>query len=264
MGMKISSGRDFSESDTADAPRVIVVNETLARLAWPGDDAVGRRLRIGRNPASPWLTVVGVVTDIRHLGPATPARPELYEVHAQSPFSFMAFVVRTEGDPYAAVPAIRHEIRRRDPALPMSGTRTMEEHLSRSLARPRFLSALTAGFGGLALVLAVVGIYGLIAYSVTQRTREIAIRSALGAQRIDVLKMVLSKAFLLALTGIAAGTILALIVTRLMSGLLFGVTATDPLTFASVGLLLLTVALIGGLLPALRATRIDGAQALRT
>jgi predicted permease len=263
MGMTIASGRDVNDSDTADAPRVVMVNETLARLAWPGEQALGRRLRIGRSVSAPWSTVIGIVTDVRHLGPATPPRPELYEVHTQSPFSFMAFAVRTEGDPYAVVPAIRHEIGRLDPALPMSGMRTMEEHLSRSLARPRFLSALTAGFGGLALVLAIVGIYGLIGNSVTERAREIAIRCALGARRGDVLTLVLSRALILAVVGVVSGMLLALALTRLMSGLLFGVTATDPWTFSAVGGLLVLVALVSALVPAIRATRIDGAQALR-
>ena len=264
IGMKIVAGRDFSDADSAEAPDVVMVNQTLARQAWPGTDPIGRRLRIGRNASAPWQTVVGVVTDIRHLGPATPPRPELYEVHTQSPFSFMAFVVRTEADPYSTVGAIRHEIARLDPALPMSGVRTMEEHLWRSLARPRFLSALTASFGGLALVLAVVGIYGLIGYTVTQRTREIAIRSALGAQRGDVLKLVLSKAFVLAAVGVVAGTVFALSLTRLLSGFLFGVTPGDPWTFLSVGALLIACALVSALIPAIRATRIDGTLALRS
>ena len=178
--------------------------------------------------------------------------------------SFMAFVVRTEGDPYSSVGAIRHEIARLDPSLPMSGVRTMEEHLWRSLARPRFLSALTASFGGLALVLAVVGIYGLIGYTVTQRTRELAIRSALGAQRADVLRLVLSKALVLAAAGVAMGTLLALSLTRLLRGFLFGVTPGDPCTFAAVGALLILCALVSALVPAIRATRIDCTIALRS
>jgi putative ABC transport system permease protein len=264
IGMKIVAGRDFDDGDSAEAPAVVMVNQTLARQAWPGTDPLGRRLRIGRNPSAPWQTVVGVVTDIRHLGPAAPPRPELYEVHAQSPFSFMAFVVRTEGDPYSTVGAIRHEIARLDPSLPLSGVRTMDEHLWRSLARPRFLSALTASFGGLALVLAVVGIYGLIGYTVTQRTREIAIRSALGARRGDVLRLVLSKALLLAAVGVVSGSLLALSLTKLLSGLLFGVTPGDPWTFAAVAALLMLSALVSALIPAIRAARIDATVALRS
>ncbi len=145
----------------------------------------------------------------------------------------------------------------------MSGIRTMEEHLSRSLARPRFLSALTAVFGGLALVLALVGIYGVLGYTVTQRTREIAIRSALGARRADVLRLVLSKALLLAGAGVVVGSLLALSLTRLLSGFLFGVSPGDPWTFAAVGALLMLCALVSALIPAIRATRIDGTLALR-
>jgi putative ABC transport system permease protein len=263
LGMRITGGRDFSDGDTADAPPVVMVNETLARLGWAGEDPVGRRMRIGRSSSAPWRTVVGVVSDIRHLGPSIPPRPELYLVHSQAPFSFMAFVVRTDGDPYVAVPSIRRAIARIDAALPISRVLTMEEHLSRSLARPRFLSALTVSFGGLALLLAVVGIYGLIGHAVGERTREIAIRSALGAQRGDVLRLILSKAFLLAGIGIVSGTLVAFALTRLMNGLLFGVTPTDPWTFATVSLLLMFVALASGLIPAVRATRINGTLILR-
>ena len=263
MGMLLRAGRDFNPSDTRDSARVVIVNEMLARQHWPGDDPVGRRLRVGRGPTDPWMTIVGVVSDIRHLGPAKAPRPELYEVHTQSPFSFMAFVVRTEGDPYAAVPAIRAAVARLDAAQPVSGVRSMDEHLARSLSRPRFMSTLTAAFAALALTLAVVGLYGVIAYSVTQRTREIAIRAALGATPVDVLRMVIAKALLLATAGIGAGTAAAAAVARLLTGLLYGVTPTDPATYLAVAVLLIGVAIVSGALPAMRAVRIDGARALK-
>ena len=264
IGVRLIAGREFAPSDTREAPPVVMVNETLARQHWPSGDALGRRLWIGRSQSGPPATVIGVVSDIRHLGPATPPRPEIYEVHSQRSFSFMAFVVRADGDPYALVPSIRAGIARLDPAQPISGVRTMEEHIERSLSRPRFMSVLTAAFGGLALLLSVVGIYGVMAYSVAQRTREIAIRAALGARRADVLRLVLSKALALALLGVAAGLATALALTRVLSGLLFGVTATDPLTYATVAALLIAVALLAGAVPAVRAARIDGARLLRS
>ena len=264
MGMRIRAGRDFSESDTRDSPRVVIVNETLARQHWPGADPVGRRLRVGRGASSPWMIVVGVVSDIRHLGPAREPRPELYEVHTQSPFSFMAFVVRTEGDPYGSVSSIRAAVSRLEPAQPVAGIRTMDEHLERSLSRPRFMSTLTAAFAALALTLAVIGLYGVIAYSVTQRTREIAIRAALGATPFDVLRMVIAKALGLAAAGVVAGVAAAAALARLLTGLLHGVTATDPATYVAVAALLMGVAILSGALPAIRAMRIDGARALKT
>ena len=263
MGMSVQSGRDFRPSDTGDGARVALVNETLARQQWPGVDAVGRRLRIGRNPAAPWMTVIGIVSDIRHLGPATAPRPEIYEVHTQSPFSFMAFVVRTSSDPRAFVPSIRAAVTGLDPAQPISGVRTMDEHLARSLARPRFMSVLTAAFGALALVLAVVGLYGLMAHSVTQRTRELAIRSALGARPVDVMRLVLGKALSLALIGVVLGTLAAMQVARLLTGMLYGVTTADPVTYTGAAALLIVVALVAGAVPSVRAARIDCTQALR-
>jgi putative ABC transport system permease protein len=263
MGMTIRAGRDFSPSDTPDSGPVVLINETLARQQWPGVDPVGRRLHLGRSSTGPWKTVIGVVSDIRHLGPATAPRPELYEVHTQSPFSFMAFVVRTSNDPYALVPSIRAAVTRLDPSQPVSGVRTMDEHLARSLARPRFMSTLTAAFGVLALTLAIVGLYGLMSYSVTQRTREIAIRSALGARRMDLMRLVLGKALGLAIIGVTLGTLAAMQVAGLLTGMLFGVTPIDPWTYTAAAALLIAVALAAGVVPAFRALRIDGAQALR-
>jgi putative ABC transport system permease protein len=190
-------------------------------------------------------------------------RPEIYEVHTQSPFSFMAFVVRTASDPDAMIPSIRAAIERLDPAQPVATARSMDAHLERALARPRFMSTLTTAFGALALVLAVVGLYGVISYSVTQRAREIAIRTALGARQSDVMRMVLTRALLLATAGVVTGSVAALFATRFMGGLLYGVTGTDPVTFAATGCLLFVVALGAAAVPALRAARIGGASALR-
>jgi putative ABC transport system permease protein len=261
LGIRVVSGRDFASSDAAEAAPVAMVNETFARQHWPNQDPVGRRMRV--EGGADWMTVVGLVSDIRHQGPATPPRPEFYRPHSQLSFSFMAFVVRTQGPPEAAVTAIRAAITSLDPGQPMSGVNTMDEHLATALARPRFMSTLVAAFGALALLLSTVGVYGVMAYSVAQRTREIAIRTALGASSRNVLGLVLGKAAWLAVFGVAAGLAGSLTLSRALSGLLFGVTAADPGTYVGVVGLLAAVALMAAALPAWRATRIPGAQALR-
>ena len=263
MGIPIVTGRDFRASDTRDAPAVAIVNETLARQQWPGESAIGRRLRIGRDGSNPWMTVVGVVGDIRHLGPATPPRPEICQPFTQNSFSSMAFVVRAATDPRTLVPSLRAAVQRLDAAQPISRVTTMDEHIARSLSRPQFMSTLISAFGALALVLSVVGIYGVMAYSVAQRTREFAIRSALGARRQDVLRLVLLKAIWLAAAGVTVGLAASAALTGVLSGQLFGVTPTDPATYVAVIALLVGVALAAGAIPAARALRIDASTALK-
>jgi putative ABC transport system permease protein len=262
IGMRVLEGRDFSASDTASAPGVVAVNETFARQAWPGASPIGRRMRT--DSGEPWLTVVAVVNDMRHGGPASPPRPEFYQPLAQRPFSSMAFVVRTTGDPARLAGAVRREVAALDPALPVAKVATMDEHVERALSSPRFMSALIAAFGALALALAVVGIYGVMSYSVSERTRELAIRAALGARRADVLRLVIGKALSLALAGIAAGLASSILLGKTLRGLLFGIGASDSLTLAGASALLLLVALLAAAIPAVRAMRVDGAQVLRT
>ena len=262
MGIRLMAGRDFTASDAPESPPVVMVNETFVRQHWPRQDPVGRRMKVGRG-SSGWMTVVGVVSDIRHRGPATPPRPEFYQPYTQRSFPFMAFVVRTKGEPTALVPAIRAAVTRLDRAQPISGIRTMEQHIATALARPRFMSTLVACFGFLALVLSTVGVYGVMAFSVTQRTREIAIRTALGATSRSVLALVLSKAMWVAVVGVVAGLAISAAVSRALSGLLFGVTAADPATYLAVVVLLIAIAILAAALPAWRATRIPGAQVLR-
>jgi putative ABC transport system permease protein len=264
IGMRIVGGRGFRAGDTADAPQVVVVNQWLARQVWPGADPVGRRLRLGRDPQDPWMTVVGVVSDMRHRGPAAPPRPEIYQPLTQRSFGAMAFVVRTAVEPYSTVPLIRTEIARLAPSLPMAHVATMEEHVGRALSRPRFMSVLTAVFGGLAVALALVGIYGVMAASVSQRTREIAIRIALGARTFEVVSMIALEAGTLAGAGVVAGVFAAWAASRVLAGLLFGVTPGDPATYLGSACALLIVALAAAAFPALRAARIDGAQVLRS
>jgi putative ABC transport system permease protein len=261
MGIPVLAGRDFTSSDIRSAAPVVIVNHTFAAREWPGQDPVGRRLRTGG--AEPWMTIVGVVGDIRHRGPSTAPRPELYQPHTQRSFSFMSFVVRTRQDPARTVPAIRAEISRLDPSQPISGVATMDEHLARALSRPRFMSTLVVMFGVLALTLSMVGVYGVMAYSVTQRTREIAIRMALGARAGTVVAMILSRTACVAGIGIGVGLFGAALFTRALSGLLFGVGASDVPTFATAAGLLGGAALVAGAIPAFRATRIDGAEALK-
>ena len=262
LGVRLVAGREFSAADTATAPAVAMVNETFARQHWPGQDPVGRRMRVEGAPGD-WMTVVGLVSDIRHLGPSAPPRPEFYRPHTQLSFSFMAFVVRTTGTPESMVPAIRAAIAGLDPAQPISSVKTMEQHLTTALARPKFMSTLVGCFGVLALLLSTVGVYGVMAYSVTQRTREIAIRSALGATSTNVLNLVIGKAMWLASFGLIAGLAGSFGLSRALSGLLFGISAADPITYAAVVVLLVGVALSAAAVPAWRATRIPGAQALR-
>ena len=264
IGMHIVGGRGFRPGDTAEAPPIVVVNQALARQVWSGADPVGRRLRLGRDPQDPWMTVVGVVSDMRHGGPAAPPRPEIYQPLPQRSFGSMAFVVRTTVDPHTTVPLIRAEIARLSPSLPMAHVATMEEHVARALSRPRFMSVLTAVFGGLAVALALVGIYGVMAASVSQRTREIAIRIALGARAREVVSMIALEAGVLAGVGVLTGMLAAWAASRVLAGLLFGVTADDPSTYLVSALALLVVALAAAAVPAFRAARIDGAQVLRS
>ena len=238
----------------------MLINQTLAAREWHGQDPIGGRLRVGDEP---WMTIIGVVADIRHRGPSAPPRPEFYQPTTQRSFSFMAFVVRTRHDPAAAVPFIRSELRQLDPTQPISDVATMEQHIDRVLSRPRFMSTLVAVFGLLALVLSIVGVYGVIAYSVTQRTREIAIRIALGARAGTVLAMILSKTAWLTGVGIAVGVSGSLALSRVLSGLLFDVRPTDVSTFILAAGLLAAAAIAAGAIPAIRATRIDGVEALK-
>jgi putative ABC transport system permease protein len=261
MGIPITSGRDVRDSDTRTSPRVALVNETLARQQWPGEDPIGRRVRFDDEDA--WMTVVGVVGDIRHLGPAVPPRPELYQPSSQRSLPFMAFVVRTSGDPHAAVPALRRAAAELDPALPLANVKTMDEHIARALARPRFVSTLVTAFGALALTLAIVGIYGVMAWSVAERMREFAIRLALGVGGPALVRSVLGKALALAGAGILAGLAGARAATGVLSGMLYGIAATDGVTFAATAAAVALVALAACYVPARRAVRADPITLLR-
>jgi predicted permease len=261
MGIPLRRGRDFAGSDTHTSPPVALVNETLARTQWPGQDAVGRRIRF--NDDSTWMTIVGVVGDIRHSGPAVPPRPELYQPASQRSFSFMAFVVRTAGDPSAWAPSIRRAAAELDPSLPLANMKTMDEHVANALARPRFISTLIAVFGALALTLAIVGVYGVMSWSVAQRSQEFAIRLAIGARGRTLAALVVRRAMALAALGIACGVAGARMGTRVLVGLLFDVRPTDALTYVTTAALVAIVAVAACAVPVRRATRVDPATLLR-
>jgi putative ABC transport system permease protein len=273
MGIRLVRGRTFTEADRAGAPLVMVINETLARQAFPGADPIGKRIACcepGPDGNPNWKLVVGVVGDVRADGIGEDPEPEFYLPVEQAPKAAwdwiqrtMTLAVRTRGEPMTLVGALRQAVREVDPALPLYRVGTMDDRISDSLAQSRFSTALLAVFGGIALLLAAIGVYGVISYGVAQRTQEIGIRVALGAQKRDVLKMILRHGSRLAGAGLLVGLGGALLVTRLLQTLLFRISPTDPPTFAVGTLLLSVVAVAATLLPGLRAARVDPAIALR-
>jgi putative ABC transport system permease protein len=273
MGIPIRRGRDVAGTDRLGAPPVVVVNEWLAAHQWPGEDAVGKRITLGDVDGHPsWLTVVGVVKDTVRSEWAAAPESELYLSYLQtrryleSPGTFVSYltlVVKTSGDPAALTPDIRRLVTSMDGGAPVSAVHTMEEVVAGSTAAPRFYLLLLAGFAAVAVVLAAVGVYGVMSYAVSRRTNEIGIRMALGAKPSDVRWMVVGQGMAVALGGAAAGLLGALGLTRLMSGLLYGVGSSDPATFLAVSLVLGLVALAASYIPARRATRIDPLRALR-
>jgi putative ABC transport system permease protein len=260
LGVPLVSGRQFDERDASGAPEVVVVNETMARRFWPDEDPLGKRLRIANNP---WRTVVGVVADVKNDGLSAEPKPEMFYPLLQSPLPFMTLVVRTDTDPKTLAAAVGREVRAVDADEPVYDVKTMDERLAESVSPQRLTTLLVGVFAALAMTLAGVGIYGVISYSVAQRTREMGVRMALGAQKGDVLKLVLRQGLLLALAGVLIGLAGAFALTRVMSGLLYGVSVTDPATFAGVAVMLTAVALVACLVPALRAARVDPMVALR-
>ncbi|HEX8853706.1 MAG TPA: ABC transporter permease, partial [Pyrinomonadaceae bacterium] len=243
MRIPLVRGRTYDSRESAEARRVVVVNEALARKYFPGEDPIGKRLVVTMSDEPQPTEIIGVVGDVKLNNLTAEVRPTVYWPHPELAYSSMTIVARTTTDPASVTAAARREIMSIDPDQPISDVRTMEELLSASVARARFSTTLLGVFAAVALLLAVVGIYAVMSYSVTQRTHEIGIRMALGAQARDVLGMVVGHGLLLALAGVGLGLLGAFALTRLMSSLLFGVTATDPITFVVVTLLLTGVAL---------------------
>jgi putative ABC transport system permease protein len=257
-------GRFFADSDTLEAQPVALVDEAAARRFWGPEDPVGRRFKQGGLASkAPWVTIVGVVGDVKTEGFDQPDQPHLYVCLFQNVGYSMAVYLRADGDPKGLTQALRREVQSVDPNLPVFGERTMEDIVSSSLAQRRFALQVVGGFGVLALLLAGVGVYGVVAYSVAQRTREIGIRLALGASSGAILRWVFGQGMRLALLGTAAGLVGALALTRLLRGLLFGVSAADPVTYAGLAVLLAGVALLACYIPARRATKVDPMAALR-
>jgi putative ABC transport system permease protein len=265
MGIPVQKGREFTAGDTAEAPRVVVINDTMARRFWPGESPVGRRITYGSPPGdnSQWMTIVGVVGDTRRVGYDAPIRPETYLPMPQSPSRSMMLVARSSQDPLALAATIRGVVTALDPSQPVHHIATVEQLLGNLTAERRLNTLLFALFAIVAALLAAAGIYGVIAYSVEQRTRELGVRLALGARPIEVFRLVLKEGLVLALMGVAAGVVAAFGATQIMRSLLYDTSATDPATYAVMAVAALLVALIACLVPALRATRVNPLTALR-
>ena len=271
MGSRLVRGRWFTEADTIASVPVAVINETMARTYWSDPSAVvGGRIRVG-NMKNPWVTVVGIVADERHNGVTGVVKEKFFIPHSQwhivtggNLIRSVFVVARTTGEPMAIAGAVRNEVRQMDPTLPVANVRPMTEVVAAALATPRLTGFLLAAFAAIALALAAVGIYGVLAYLVSQRTQEIGVRLAIGADRSQVLKMILRQGMTLSLGGIAVGVAAAFLLTRLMQSLLYQVQPADPLTFVAVPVILLGVSLIASYVPALRATKVSPLLALRT
>ena len=266
LGTPLLRGRFFSIGDRPEAPRVAIINDAMARRSWPGHDPVGRRFKLGpRDSDGPWFTVVGVVGDMRRQGLEREALPQMFVSLAQNPPSRNVdlFIRTSSDDPLAMAGALRAAVRRVEKNAPIFGVAPLEQQLGTYLTQRRFQTSLLTGFSVVALLMAAVGIYGLIQYSVATRTREIGLRMAIGAQAGDIFRMMIGEGLTLSLTGVALGLVGAWWLGRAGSSLLFGVTASDPLTFATVSLLLTAVAIAACYFPARRAMRVDPIVALR-
>ena len=265
IGTPILRGRPFLDSDTADSQPVAIISKTLADQFYPGEDPIGKSIKLP--PAKyPTLTIVGIAADVKHFTVRESTGPEFYVVYTQKPYPdmlTMQVALRTQADPRAIIGSAREAIRSVDPTLPIAKVSTLASLVDDSMTQPRFSMLLLAAFAALALLLASIGIYGVISYAVAQRTQEFGIRLALGAQPRNVFSMVLGQGARLALLGVVLGFIAAFAVTRLMTSLLFGVQPTDPVTFIAVPALLMGVALLACYIPARRATRVDPIIALR-
>jgi putative ABC transport system permease protein len=267
MNIPLRQGRYFESRDNAQSLPVAIINETMARQYWPGENVLGRRFKLGDpDEDTPWIEIVGIVGDVRQMGIDEPVKAEMYLSYQQIDNIWYIprdLAIRTTGETSNLVGAVRQIIREVDPDQPVSNVATMAEVLGTEAAQRRMGMIMLAGFAALALLLASLGIYGILAYFVTQHTNEIGVRQALGATPRNILFLVLRKGMALTLLGVAIGLGASFALTRLMSSLLFGVKAADPLTFVTVPLLLALVALVACLVPALRATRIDPLVALR-
>ena len=268
LSVPLLQGRFLTPADKEQTPAVVVINATMAKTYFPGENPLGKRMQVGATPESdvPWMEVVGVVGDVTQ-GLGLEPKSEMYLPYRQAdqvlPVFQLSVVLRTAGDPHQQAAALRSALAEIDPNQPLVKVRTMEDNMAATVAQPRFRTWLIGIFAGLALMLAAVGIYGVMSYSVTQRTSEIGIRITLGAQPVDVFRIVLGEGLRFALIGVAVGVAGGLVLTRLLSTFLYGVSATDPLTFSGVAILLIAVSVAACFFPARRATRVDPIVALR-
>jgi putative ABC transport system permease protein len=266
MGIALRRGRQFTEQDVEKKPMVVIISEAMARRYWPGKDAVGQRIKPGFSDSS-WFTVVGVVSNVRHFRLEAEARPEMYfpylQISDENAAHSMSVVIRATVPPATLANAVRKQVWDLDTDQPITELATMEEKLATVMTTRRFNLLTLGAFAALAMALVALGIYGVMAYHATQRTHEIGVRIALGARPRDVLTLALARGMKLTLAGVALGLVSAFALTRSMKSLLFDISATDPLTFVSVTLLLIIVALIASYIPARRAMKVDPLQALR-
>jgi len=263
MGMRFLRGRGFTWADNESSMPVAIINEAAARQYWPNEDAMGKRVMLEDGSARVWRQVVGVVADVRQDGLVNVGRPEVYAPLAQIPVPFMVLAVRTRVAPAALTSAVRHAVMVVDKDQPLFQVQTMEQVVEESVAGRRFQMSMLVVFAAFALALAAMGVYGLMSYSASQRTHEIGIRMALGAKRAEVLRLVLRQGMLLAMVGVVLGAAGALLLTRFLSSLVYGVGVNDPVTFVSVAVLLSGVAAFASLIPAWRVAKTDPMVALR-
>ena len=267
MGIPIRQGRDFEDRDEHKSTPVIVVTETFARQVFPGENPIGKRIKPGisswEDDKSVMREIIGVVADIHNRALNTEPKPAFYVPQSQVPFTQLIVVAKTTNDPHALLAGATREVRALDPELPVFSVKTMDEYIASSVAAPRFNTTLLSIFAAVALVLTIIGLYGVMSYSVAQRTNEIGIRMALGAQTGDVLGLIVKDGLKLVFLGLLVGISGALALTRLLSSLLFGVTTRDPATFVAIAALLSIVAMLACYIPAWRATRVDPLEALR-
>ena len=266
LGIPLLHGRFFNGADKAGAPTVIVINRAMAQKYWGTDDAVGKRVTWDDHPQEKdWFKIVGVVGDVKDKPSSADAEPAFWWPSLQQPFAFLgeSLVIRSANDPQTLADAVRNEVHRLDPALAVADVQWLDEIVYGSVATPRFAFVLVGLFAGLAIVLAAIGTYGVISYSVSQRTSEFGLRVALGAQRGDVIRLVLAQAAKLVFAGTAVGLVLAVTLARVLKNLIYNVSPADPLTFVSVGFIVIAIAVLACYIPALRATRADPMRALR-
>jgi putative ABC transport system permease protein len=264
LGIPLLKGRDFDAGDATNAHSVVIINEETAKRYWPDDDPIGKRIKLGRaDSASPWMTVVGVVGNVRHFGLDDVARREMFRPYSQSAWPVMTIVAKTSGEPAGFAAAVRGALQRIDPDLPVGRTTTMEAVATGSTGMRRFPMILLSAFGAVALALAVVGVYGVVSYVVSQRTREIGIRVALGARRAQVIRLVVLGAMRPVLAGVIAGALGAAFAARLLGTLLYNVAPGDPWVLAAIAAVLALAGVAASLVPGMRATRVDPITVLR-